>query len=384
MSKISERVSNSFQGAIAAKSEHGKIQELKQQLEKLGVEAQEREQLVAQLRQELEQQSGKTMVPIDQIAPSPQCRVTFTEKTIRKRCNSLLDKGQLEPLILIVPDEEGDPYLTEDGEITWRAATLLVEEGNEKYKFLEAVFSNLAPGENIHRRTLFHHLHSETLTPLDRAEAVVKEIMVEVKEDQDEVIRLLRNIKYRLERADGGKKLLKAIEQDGTKEVKSALVESGLSEKQIQVIDFLQELQVNLISFVANDLGMILLSEDLKLATRTRGLGCHQAKHLNQLQSKKLGCSETEADNIRAEAIEKVLKDDLSKTETSKLVVKILEEQGAVKATSSTATITENYRATKDSLSSLQINQLKPRQLQTLKKVMEKKLAEISEQIANT
>ena len=381
--RIQNRVNNSFQTAIAAKEGHTKIQELQQKIKKLDAEAQEREQLLSELRFQLEQQSGRSSISINKIKPSEQCRVTFTEAMINKRCESLCSKGQLEPLILIYPKNEIDDfYFIEDGEVTWRAACKLFEQGKKEWSSLDAVFSNLTEDDNIHRRTLIHHLHSETLTPLDRAEAVVKEVAIEVDEETINVVKLLRNLKYRLEKEPTGKQLLQQLELEGVDSVKEALIAIKVSEKQLQILSFLRELQINFNSFVANDLNMVLLSDDLKKAARTRDLGCHLAKILNQLQFKKLNCTEEEARQTRLDAIEKVIQGNLNETDTRKMVSEIIQEHSkSEKSTVDISQAVEVYQTTKESLNKLSVNQLKPRQLKSLKRVMEQKLAAIESKL---
>ncbi len=381
--RIQNRVNNSFQTALAAKEGYSKIQELQQKIKKLDAEAQEREQLLSELRSQLEQQSGKFSVLINKIKPSEQCRITFTEAMINKRCESLCTKGQLEPLILIAAQNESeDFYYIEDGEVTWRAACKLVEAGKNEWTHLDAVFSNLTEDDNIHRRTLIHHLHSETLTPLDRAEGVVREVAMEVEEEKINVVKLLRNIKYRFEKEAIGKTLLQRLERKGLDSVKEDLIGIKLSDKQIQILSFLRELQINFNSFVANDLNMVLLCDDLKEAARTKELGCHLAKILNQLQAKKLSCSEEEARQIRVDATQKVLQSNLNERDTRKMVSEIIQKcSQSEKNTVATSQTIEVYQTTKESLNKLPINQLKPRQLKSLKKVMEKKLAAIQSQL---
>ena len=381
--RIQNRVKNSFQTALAAKEGHQKIQELQQKIQKLDAEAQEREQLLSELRSRLEQQSGKFSISLARIKPSQQCRVTFSEAMIDKRCESLCAKGQLEPLILISPPNESDDfYYIEDGEVTWRAACQLFEAGQNEWSHLDAVFSNLTTDDNIHRRSLIHHLHSETLTPLDRAEAVVKEIAIEVDEAQIDVVKLLRNIKYRFEKEPTGKPLLLQLERQGVESIKEALIAIKLSDKQLQILSFLRELQINFNSFVANDLNMVLLGDDLKQAARTQDLGCHLAKALNQLRAKKLNCSEEEALQIRLDATQRVIQENFNETDTRKMVSSLIQERRkSEKNTVDTSQTREVYQTTKESLNKLPINQLKPRQLKSLKRVMEQKLAEIESQL---
>ena len=373
-SKFRERASKSLQSAIAAKEDNDKIVELQQKISLLTEEAVTKEKLLKELRLKLEQQSGKASIAIDQIKPSDQCRVTFTEATIERRCKSLLAKGQLEPLILIVPQDDSGFYYLEDGEVTWRAACKLVEAGEENWTRLEAVFSNLSPDESIHRRTLIHHLHSETLTPLDRAEAVVREMVIEVGIETEEIAKLLRNIKYKLEKSAADKTL---IEQGTEAELKSV----GLNEEQLKTLEFLQELQVDFYSFVGNDLDMVFLCDDLKDAARNRGLGCYQAKILNRLQAKNLNCGQVKAKNLRIKATEQTIAERLNKADTRKLVSSIIEKH----CPSKVKKLSQNkiYKNVIDNVENLLIEDLQLEQLEHFQAIIQQKLAVVEQHLAS-
>lgn len=373
-SKFKERASKSLQSAIVAKEENGKIVELQQKISSLTEEAVTKEKLLRELRLKLEQQSGKASIAIDKIQPSDQCRVTFTEETIERRCKSLLGKGQLEPLILIVPQDNSDFYYLEDGEVTWRAACKLVEAGEEKWTELEAVFSNLSPDESIHRRTLIHHLHSETLTPLDRAEAIFREMVIEVGIEKEGIAKLLRNIKYKLEKSASSKTL---IERSTEVELKSI----GLNEKQLKTWEFLRELQVDFFSFVGNDLDLVFLCKDLKDAARNQGLGCYQAKILNRLQTKNLNCGQVKAENLRVKATEKTIAERLNKAETRKLVSSIIEKH----CPSKTKKLSQNkiYKNAISNVENLSVEELPLEQLEHFQAIIQQKLAVVKQHLAS-
>ena len=371
-SKFRERASKSLQSAIAAKVDNDKILELQQKISLLTEEAANKEELLKELRLKLEQQSGKALIAIDQIKPSDQCRVTFTETLIERRCKSLLAKGQLEPLILIVPKEDSDYYYLEDGEVTWRAACKLVEAGEKNWTQLEAVFSNLSPDENIHQRTLIHHLHSESLTPLDRAEAIVREMVREVGLETKEIAKLLRNIKYKLEKSSQGRTL---IEQGTEAELKSI----GLNEKQLLTLEFLRDLQVDFYSFVGNDLDMIFLCDDLKNAARNRGLGCYQAKILNRLQAKNLNCPEVKAKNLRVKATEQTIAERLNKIDTRKLVSSIIEKYCPTKAKKTSQN--KIYQNAIDNVENLAVEELQLEQLKHFQAIIQQKLAVVEQHL---
>ncbi len=395
---VANLIDEDFDSAIVAKKRHDRIQELKQQLERSQKEVEKREELLIQLRTQLEQRNGKVLVPIKNITPSDQCRQTFTEAIIKKRVESLKREGQLDSLILIPIPDKADCYQLEDGEVTWRAAKYLVEAGEEKWKNLEAVISPLVGDEReIHRRTLLHHLHSEGLNPLDRAESLMRELNwsldLELYDDEIKVgqsrsqaataklIKILRNLDYQFRKNEMADRTLKSVEQATRDEQQQALEKLELDSLQIEVILVLLDFQVELHSFVANDLAMISLTEDLKQAVRKKSLPCHQAKSLGKLTAKKLGKEELVAYSIRTQAVERVLKESLSVRDTRKLVTEILEEQGT-KKTKSKEKSTERYLQVKQDLSKLSVRQLKPSHLKSLKKAMEKKLSEIDALLA--
>lgn len=140
----------------------------------------------------------------------------------------------------------------------------------------------------------------------------------------------------------------------------------------------LLDFQVELHSFVANDLTMISLTEDLKQAVRERNLPCHQAKALGKLTAKRLGKDDVAALEIRSKAIERVLNETLSVRDTRKFVTELLEKHGKTKLkTKSKSETIDRYQELKQGLSKLSVKQLKANHLKSLKKAMEKKMLEI-------
>jgi ParB family transcriptional regulator, chromosome partitioning protein len=151
-----------------------------------------------------ETSTGKFLISLDKIEPSKQCRQTFTESVIQKRMQSLSREGQLDPLVLVPLSEteafSDKKYQIEDGEVTFRAAKRLIEQGDTQWEYLEAVLSNIEDLDTIHFRTLLHHLHSEGLNPLDRAESIFAEINLQLQIETEIAVKLLRNIVYRSSR----------------------------------------------------------------------------------------------------------------------------------------------------------------------------------------
>ena len=340
---VANLIEEDFDSAIAAKKRHDTIQNLRQQLDLTQKEVEKREQLLNEYRSQLEQRNGKILVPISNIIPSDQCRKTFTEAIVLKRVESLRREGQLDSLILIPLVDKPEHYQLEDGEVTWRAAKYLVEAGEDQWKNLEAVISPLVGNErDIHRRSLLHHLHSESLNSLDRAESIIRElnwsIDLEIDESQIEagqsrfeagVVKLkkiLRNLDYQFRKNEAANRILQQIDRVTRDEQQKALEELDLNILQIEIILVLLDFQIDLHSFVANDLAMISLPQDLKQAVRQRNLPCHQAKDLGKLTAKKLNKDESDVVEIRAKAVEHVLSNALSVRDTRKLVTEILEQ----------------------------------------------------------
>ena len=396
---VANLIEEDFDSAIAAKKRHDTIQNLRQQLDLTQKEVKKREQLLNEYRSQLEQRNGKILVPISHIIPSDQCRKTFTEAVVLKRVESLRREGQLDSLILIPIVDQPDRYQLEDGEVTWRAAKHLVEAGDEKWKTLEAVISPLVGNErDIHRRSLLHHLHSESLNSLDRAESIIRELNWSVDLEIDEVEikvgqsrfeagvvklkKILRNLDYQFRKNLAADRILQQIDRGTRDEQQKALEQLDLNSLQIEIILVLLDFQIELHSFVANDLAMISLPADLKHAVRQQDLPCHQAKALGKLTAKKLNKDESDVVEIRAKAAERVLSNALSVRDTRKLVAEILEQHEGEKPKTKGKTI-EQYQEVKQSLSKLAVKQLKSTQLRSLKKTMENKLKEIDSILEN-
>ena len=397
---VANLIEEDFDSTLVAKKRHDTIQQLRQQLDLTQKEVEKREQLLNEFRSQLEQRNGKILVPISHIIPSDQCRKTFTEAVVLKRVESLRREGQLDSLILIPIVDRPDRYQLEDGEVTWRAAKHLVEAGEEKWQSLEAVISPLVGNnQDIHRRSLLHHLHSESLNSLDRAESIIRELnwSVDLEIDEAEIEagqsrfeagvvklkKILRNLDYEFRKNEAARYILQQIDRATRDEQQLALEQLELNPLQIEIILVLLDFQIELHSFVANDLAMISLPDDLKQAVRQRDLPCHQAKALGKLTAKKLNESESDALEIRAKAIERVLSNALSVRDTRKLVAEILSQHKGEK-TKSQGKTKEQYQEVKQSLSKLAVKQLKTTQLKSLKKAMEKKLAEIESLLENS
>jgi ParB family transcriptional regulator, chromosome partitioning protein len=363
---VKDKFRERFSSAKTVQQETNKIKELKQKIKEL-------ESISAQT----EASTGKFWVLLDKIEPSKQCRQTFTESVIQKRMRSLEREGQLDPLVLISLSETEKRYQIEDGEVTWRAAKRLVEQGQTKWESLEAVLSNIDDLDTIHFRTLLHHLHSEGLNPLDRAESIMAEINLQLEIETEAAVKLLRNIFYRSSRDNT---IAEALANYSEEERYHEYLEQQLEPTQVKLISLLNRLQIELGSFVNNDLGMLALKDNLKTAIREKELPCHQAKLINKLSSKTLSSNEEEIEQITKEALEYVLDNKLSVDKTRKYINQIIEAQGK-KNSNSVAKAKKNYQQLKTELQKLPVSRLTKTQLNSLKSIMEKQLVAINQEL---
>jgi ParB family transcriptional regulator, chromosome partitioning protein len=368
--KVKDKFRDRFSTTKSVQQETTKVKELKEKIKEL-----ENSSLVA------ETSTGKFLISLDRIEPSKQCRQTFTESVIQKRMQSLSREGQLDPLVL-VPLSETEAfsdrrYQIEDGEVTFRAAKRLIEQGDTQWEYLEAVLSNIEDLNTIHFRTLLHHLHSEGLNPLDRAESIFAEINLQLQIETEIAVKLLRNIVYRSSRDLA---LAEAIANYYLEERHQEYLKQHLETDQIKLITLFNRLQVELGSFVKNDLAMLALTKNLKTAIRKRELPCHQAKIINTLSSKTLAINEEEIEQIRNEVLEHVLINQLSVGKTREYVSGIIEANSKKKSISSDK-VKQNYQQIKIGLQKLPISQLNKAQLTALKSIMLKQLSAIDQEL---
>lgn len=368
--KVKDKFRDRFSTTKSVQQETTKVKELKEKIKEL-----ENSSLVA------ETSTGKFLISLDKIEPSKQCRQTFTESVIQKRMQSLSREGQLDPLVLVPLSEteafSDRKYQIEDGEVTFRAAKRLIEQGDTQWEYLEAVLSNIEDLNTIHFRTLLHHLHSEGLNPLDRAESIFAEINLQLQIETEIAVKLLRNIVYRSSRDLA---LAEAIANYYLEERHQEYLKQHLETDQIKLITLFNRLQVELGSFVKNDLAMLALTKNLKTAIRKRELPCHQAKIINTLSSKTLAINEEEIEQIRNEVLEHVLINQLSVGKTREYVSGIIEANSKKKFISSDK-VKQNYQQIKIGLQKLPISQLNKAQLTALKSIMLKQLSAINREL---
>ena len=389
---IAQEIEADFEEVLELNSHQKTINLLREELAAAKEEAKlYKDQALNKVRQSLERVGGKYKIAIKDIKPSQQCRQTFTDSAIFKRSQSLLAEGQLEPIILVPLAIEGNKYQLEDGELRWRAANYLVEQGHKDWEYLEAVIAPISPNEKeIHRRSLIHHLHSEGLNPLDRLEAVQREIHWQIDLEippeviskykgerlmagEDKLKKLLRNMHYFFKTNEQAKLKLQQLQQKPSSLIAQELETFELSKVQKELLQLLLELQINFQSFVANDLPMASLSDDLKLGIRTKGLACHQALAINKLSAKNLNKTEIEAVEIRASIIEEVVSKLLSVRKARQLVNQILQAHNNQVASLAKKSVTQHLNYIK----AIEISELSQKDKLALIEVLEIKLAKL-------
>ena len=292
------------------------IQRLKAEIEQLrNAGSTELEDQLAALRSQLQSTSGVLSISIDQIQPNPeQPRQTFLDESIESMSRSLDKDGQLEPIILI----QRENLVLFDGERRWRSAK------NLGWQALQAVI--IPEPAALHRKALLTSLHREDLNPLDKAEAIVRELSDNTGLSPGDIPRTLATAVRRLnsqKRMNAVAELITAT----TEEQKEGLAALGLSDSEQVILESLLDLQLNPASVDANIFPMLSLAEDLKDAIRSKGLKGIHALALQKLSAKNLKISEEQAKAIRVETTEQVLAEKLSVAQTRKLVAEVAQKQ---------------------------------------------------------
>ena len=348
-------------------SAEAEIQELKAEIERLrNAGSTELEAQLAQLRNQLQSQSGILSIPLDQIQPNlEQPRQTFLAESIESMSRSLEKDGQLQPIILM----QRENLVLFDGERRWRSALAL------GWQTLTAVV--IPEPDALHRKALLTSLHREDLNPLDKAEAIVREIETNTGLTGSDIPRILSTAVRRL----GAQKRMNAVVELITatvEEQQQGLSALALDEKERAVFGVILDLQLNPASVDANIFPMLSLADDLKSAIREQGLKGVHAIALSKLSVKNLGVSEEEAREIRVKTTQQVISDKLSASQTRKLVGEVVAEEAQPDSTPSTKTnpvSVEARRLQKLSIESLQAAD--PEQLVEFQEVLRQKLAEI-------
>ena len=287
------------------------IAQLKTEIERLRASGSEEVEIqLSTLKEQLKSQSGVVDLEISKIIQNPnQPRRTFLNESIRAMAQSLASDGQLSPIIVIAQQDE--KHLLFDGERRWRAAKDI------GWSTIKAVTMD-AP-KDLHRKALLTSLHREDLNPLDKAEAIIKEISLNAGLKADDIARVLSTVIRRLNK----QKRLSEVMANLSSNNSSQNVESDdnyVNESEHTILKILLELQLNPASVDANLLPMLGLADDLKDAIRNLGLKGVHAISLQKLSAKNLNLSQAKSKRLREDLTKKVIQENLSVLQTRKLV----------------------------------------------------------------
>lgn len=283
------------------------IAQLKAEIENLRASGSDEIEIqLSTLKEQLQSKSGVVDIEIEKIKQNPeQPRQTFLTDSIEAMSQSLLTDGQLSPII-VIPQEEN--YLLFDGERRWRAAKSL------GWETIQAV--TMTAPKDLHRKALLTSLHREDLNPLDKAEAIVREITINVDLKVEDIPRTLSTVIRRLNKQKRLTNVMKALSDDKVEEN----LDNSINETERAILLILLELQLNPASVDANLIPMLSLVDDLKDAIRNHGLKGVHAIALQKLSAKNLNLSQTKAKRLREDLTKKVVQENLSVLQTRKLV----------------------------------------------------------------
>jgi ParB family chromosome partitioning protein len=251
--------------------------------------------------------------------------------------NSLATYGQLEPIILIREDAmpvvspgisavRGENLVIFDGERRWRSAKKL------GWQSIKAVL--MEQPEDLHKKALLTSLHREDLNPLDKAEAIVRELSSQTGLNASEIPRIVSTAVRRLNKHKQMNQVVDLLTAN-TQDQSSGLAALNLDEDEKLLLSLLLNLQLNPASVDANIFTMLSLALDLKEAIRNLGLKGVHASALNKLSAKNLKISERKAKSVRVEKTKQVTLKKLSAAETRKLVNEVLEKYAGSESKSS-------------------------------------------------
>jgi len=365
------KISQKFNGAIQKQEQEHKIVELQKEIERLRTtQSPQLEEDIKKLRENLEQQSGEIHIDLKLIDPNPhQPRQTITEKSIEAKKRLLSKHGQIASIILIRRDDSR--YLILDGQLRWEAAKKL------GWSTIRAVV--IEPPEDINQSSLLTFLGFEDLNPLDKSEAIFKELSNSTQLLQSEITTLLATVLKRIERDKKAKNLSKLV-NTSTEEQKRGLEELEIDDQEKTILLILLELGLNPSSVKANLVPMLILPEDLKKAIRQKGLKGTHALSLTTISAKTLNTSEVVALEERVKATTSVLSEYLTVSETRELVKRVKSKYLAAQKSESKEVISTINKVQK--LSSKDLSNASSEKLLQLQSLLQQKLEVINEVLA--
>lgn len=366
MAKTLPQIGEKFKGAIQKNEQERKIAELQTEIEQLRIkQAPELEAELQMLREQLRNHSGEVEIDLELIDPNPnQPRQTITSESIRAKARLLKKHGQITPIILVA--QENERYILLDGQLRTEGAKLI------GWKSIRSVIVPMP--KDLTQSSLITFLGFEDLNPLDKAEAIVQELAKSTALSFEEISTTLATVLKRIERDGKSKELTKLVGLDIYQQ-KIGLEILNVVDAEQSLFLVLLELGLNPASVKSNLLPMLSLPDDLKKAIRHKGLKGAHALALSTLSAKALDTSEENALKERTKITEKVLAENLTVPETRELI-----RQTKAKYLTQTSSESKEVKSIIQKISSLSETSLinaSTEQLQELKTLLQKKLAEI-------
>jgi ParB family transcriptional regulator, chromosome partitioning protein len=367
MSSRIPSLKNRFDPTVQITQQAKQITDLQAEIEQLRQsQSPELEPQMALFRDQLKQDGGEVEVPIDRIDPNPaQPRQTIPASSIQAMARTLDKDGQITPIILV---PNGPRYLIWDGQRRWEGARQLT---------WEKIRAVLAPmPENLHRKSLLTFIHHEDLNPLDKAEAIVKEIADSASLEPESILTVLSTVLRRLDRQQKASQLTALIDRPAS-EQHLGLNQLELSPEEFSILEVLLDLGLNPGSVKANLLSMLTLPLDLKEAIRHQGLKAAHALALAGLNRKTLNTSDRQANQERMDATQQVTSQAMTVAQTRELVAKIKAKYLKTEGTQSKPI--EQATRSLERLSIEVLEAAAPEQLADLQKLLQKQLKQVKE-----
>ena len=365
---------------------HNQVEELQSEIAKLRVstttfeEKAVLEQQIEQLTNQLKIRGGVQEIAVELIDPDPvQPRQAFPLTLIKERAESLRRQGQKSPIV-VIPKENGR-YTLFDGELRWRAATLI------GWSNLKAVFL-LKKEEALNEVEIFAgqivtSIHSQKLHDLDLASALIRLFSYQnpfFKEREDEIPKILNTALRRLQREQKHLELA---------EIRVANFEN--QQQWIEKVDFKKEeekliftillgLQLNPISINNNIFPLLKLANDLKASVRGEGLEASKARELNKLSPEQLNVDEEQALLVRERATQRVMQKSLSLNQTRTLVQNLIQQHDPA----SKSTQLQKTNKVIESVKAITVKDLDSSGLKEFRQVLKEKLGEIETLLCNS
>ncbi|NJN85851.1 MAG: ParB N-terminal domain-containing protein [Leptolyngbyaceae cyanobacterium SL_7_1] len=356
-----------------------RIEELEEELRQIranpasDTENEELNRQLEALATQLSQQGGEHDIPFNQIKPDPdQPRTVFPPELIQARAKSLREEGQLNPAIVLPKDGW---YQLFDGELRWRSGPIA------GLQTLRCVFLTQESLDKLDRTALFDRqlttsIQAEKLHPFDLANGLVKLMVLQYPELQDqveEIPNLLSAAVQRLKRSDKAADL-DSIRIANRDRQKDWLETAGLnSVEELWIFSTILDKQLNPISVSSNIFPLLNLPADLQNLIRQTGLEGSKVLELKRLSPKFLGADQQTSEKIREQVTQKVLEDKLSLSHIRKLVNQTIQAQNPPQSPSKD----RKASTTLQLIQSIQPTTIDKNHLAELRKALYAKLQEI-------